>query len=178
MILAGRGSARFLLPSPRGRRWTATGVLFSRRGPDEGLLHRTLGVKSSCPSLEILDQHRVGRVRAAGEGKAANLGPVEIENLVRSEMCYGFRRATHHWLFPNVTHAVHAVDERNGAAIKGTNEREDRPERWWVAGKPWRVGRPRMGLSPRAIRLVLAGREDAGNPPAVGGNRCRVGVLH
>ena len=119
MVLGAR--ERLISPNllPGGRRWTATGVLFSRRGPDEGLVHSTLGVKSSCPSLEILDQHRVGRVRAAGEGKAAILGPVEIENLVRSEMCYGFRRATHHWLFPNVTHAVHAVDERNGAAIRG-----------------------------------------------------------
>jgi len=43
-------------------------------------------------SLEILDQHRVGRVRAAGEGQAAVAGPVERENLVRSEMRHWVRR--------------------------------------------------------------------------------------
>ena len=34
----GRGRAEFLPPFSQGRRWTATGVLSSRRGPDEGSL--------------------------------------------------------------------------------------------------------------------------------------------
>ena len=147
--MPGRGSARFLLPSPRGRRWTATGVLFSRRGPDEGLLPRTLGVKSSFQSLEIRDQHCVARVRAAGDGQAAITGPVEPENLFEVKCVTAFAGPPSAdcsqmlpmpftmWMIANV------------AAIRGPSQREDRPERWWVAGKPWRVGRPQNGTIAR-----------------------------
>jgi hypothetical protein len=82
---------------------------------------RSGSAKWSRQSLEILDQHRVSRVRTARESQAAVAGPVEIENPVRSEMSHRLRRAARQRLFPDVTHAIHAVDERDGAAIGRPN---------------------------------------------------------
>ena len=49
--------------------------------------------KWSCPSSEILDQHRVGRFRATVEGQASIAGPAEPEDLVRNEMRHRLVRA-------------------------------------------------------------------------------------
>src|SRR5271157_217494 len=65
---------------------------------------------SSCPSLGILDQHCVGRFRAAGEGQSAIWGPVKPENLVRGEMRHRLGRAARYGLLPDITHPIHAVN--------------------------------------------------------------------
>src|SRR5271157_1309965 len=77
---------------------------------------------TSCQSSEVLDQHRIGRFRAAREGQPTVAGPVEPENLVRSEMRHGLWRAARHGLFPDVIHAIYTVDERDGATIGGPNK--------------------------------------------------------
>jgi len=56
--------------------------------------------------LVIPDQHSVGRLRATGEGQAAIVRPIEIENLVRSEMRYGLRWAAARRLFPDIIHPI------------------------------------------------------------------------
>ena len=87
-----------------GRSWNAVffGFVHPRRAQRAG----TLTTESGPALLIILDQHRVGLVRAAREGQVAVAGPIEREDLVRSEMRHWFRRAALDRLFPDVAHAI------------------------------------------------------------------------
>jgi len=123
--------------------------------------------KSSRQSSEILDQHRIGRFRAAREGQATVVGPVEIENLVRGEMRHRLRRAARHRLFPDVIRAIHAVDKRDGVAIGG-------PDGATTDGSGQREDLSGLAARERSYRqpdwLILAGNVQAGNPLAVWGD--------
>ena len=82
-------------------------------------------------------------------------------------MRHGLRRATHHRLFPDVTHAIHAVEERDGVAIGGPKKGiVGRNGQWENLG----------GLAARerdyrqADWLILAGKVRASDPLAVRGD--------
>src|ERR1700724_2793986 len=74
---------------------------------------------TACRLSEILYQHRVYCFCAPGEDQTAIARPVEIENLAGREMRHRPWRTARRPLFPDVAHAVHAVEERDGAPIRG-----------------------------------------------------------
>jgi hypothetical protein len=68
MVLWARGRPAIFPTFSEGRRWTATGVLISRRGPDEGLLPR-LPWPVACHA-----QPRVGRFTIMWMAQARKAG--------------------------------------------------------------------------------------------------------
>ena len=73
---------------------------------------------SIAPFTEVPDHDRIGRFRSSGESQTLGVRPLKVEDLAGGEMGHGRRRSACDGLLPDISYALHTVDEGNRAAIR------------------------------------------------------------